>query len=300
MINLPVVRQILLREQVDICHGHMGTSMISLSTNLVAKLVGVRTVYTEHSLFQFNDAAGIHLNKLVKWFMCELDAAIGVSHICKDTMVLRAKIKPQDCFVIPNAVDSNKFYPLSWEDECKKDLDTITIVYVSRLEYRKGADFLVDIIPAMLEKYPTQLKFLIGGGGSKMAVIKNMVEKRELTDKVTLLGAILPNNVRNTLVQGDIFLNTSLTESFCIANLEAGCSGCLVVSTSVGGVPEVLPPHMTYLAETTTESIMEQLEVAMERVIEEKRRMKESEKYRRRKYDEKIANYNRIKDIYNW
>jgi len=56
--------------------------------------MGIKTVYTEHSLFQFNDAAGIHLNKIVKWFMTDLDAAIGVSHICKETMVLRAKIKP--------------------------------------------------------------------------------------------------------------------------------------------------------------------------------------------------------------
>jgi phosphatidylinositol glycan class A protein len=36
-------------------------------------------------------------------------------------------------------------------------------------------------------------------------------------------------------------LNTSLTESFCIAILEAACCGLLVVTTDVGGVPEVLP-----------------------------------------------------------
>lgn len=43
------------------------------------------------------------------------------------------------------------------------------------------------------------------------------------------------------LTQGHIFLNTSLTESFGIAILEAACAGLYVVSTQVGGVPEVLP-----------------------------------------------------------
>lgn len=43
------------------------------------------------------------------------------------------------------------------------------------------------------------------------------------------------------LTQGHIFLNTSLTESFGIATLEAACAGLYVVSTRVGGVPEILP-----------------------------------------------------------
>jgi phosphatidylinositol N-acetylglucosaminyltransferase subunit A len=43
------------------------------------------------------------------------------------------------------------------------------------------------------------------------------------------------------LIRGHIFLNTSLTESFGIAILEAACAGLYVVSTRVGGVPEVLP-----------------------------------------------------------
>jgi phosphatidylinositol N-acetylglucosaminyltransferase subunit A len=40
-------------------------------------------------------------------------------------------------------------------------------------------------------------------------------------------------------VRGHVFLNCSLTESFCIAILEAASCGLFVVSTNVGGVPEV-------------------------------------------------------------
>ena len=40
-------------------------------------------------------------------------------------------------------------------------------------------------------------------------------------------------------VQGDIFINASLTEAFCMAIVEAAAAGLMVVSTAVGGVPEV-------------------------------------------------------------
>jgi len=46
--------------------------------------------------------------------------------------------------------------------------------------------------------------------------------------------------VPQVLVRGHIFLNCSLTESFCIALLEAASCGLFVVSCRVGGVPEVM------------------------------------------------------------
>jgi phosphatidylinositol glycan class A protein len=58
------------------------------------------------------------------------------------------------------------------------------------------------------------------------------------------LGELHHSEVKKTLSRGHIFLNTSLTESFCIALLEAASCGLFVVSTKVGGVPEVLPPSM--------------------------------------------------------
>ena len=51
-------------------------------------------------------------------------------------------------------------------------------------------------------------------------------------------------------MKGNIFLNTSLTEAFCIGIVEAASCGLLVVSTKVGGVPEVLPRDMIILAKT--------------------------------------------------
>lgn len=109
--SLPLIRQILIRERVDIVHGHQSTSILSHVVMMAAKSFGLKTVFTEHSLFCYNDFTGIHLNKLIKWSFRDLDAAICVSHACKDNFVLRAKVDPVKTFTIPNAVDSTRFTP---------------------------------------------------------------------------------------------------------------------------------------------------------------------------------------------
>ncbi len=50
------------------------------------------------------------------------------------------------------------------------------------------------------------------------------------------------------MTRGQIYLNTSLTESFGISIIEAACAGLFVVSTKVGGVPEILPGEMIEFA----------------------------------------------------
>jgi phosphatidylinositol glycan class A protein len=90
-----------------------------------------------------------------------------------------------------------------------------------------------------------------------------MVNIKKLQGRVKLLGSLEHGQVRDVLCQGDIFLNTSLTESFCIAILEAACCGLLVVSTDVGGVPEVLPPFMALLAKPKIEDLIVRLEEAI-------------------------------------
>jgi phosphatidylinositol glycan class A protein len=109
--SLPLIRQILIREHVDIVHGHQSVSVLQHCVMMAAKSYGLKTVFTEHSLFGYNDFTGIHLNKVIKWSFRDLDAAICVSHACKENFVLRAKVDPRKTFTIPNAVDSDKFTP---------------------------------------------------------------------------------------------------------------------------------------------------------------------------------------------
>lgn len=56
-------------------------------------------------------------------------------------------------------------------------------------------------------------------------LLEEIRERKGLQDRVTLLGSLEHSQVRNVLTQGHIFLNTSLTEAYCMAIVEAASCG---------------------------------------------------------------------------
>jgi len=109
---------------------------------------------------------------------------------------------------------------------------------------------------------------IIGGDGPRMLDLQEMVERERLEERVEFLFSVPHAQVRDVLVRGDVFLNCSLTESFCIAILEAASCGLLVVSTNVGGVPEVLPQDLIVLSEPNVPSMVDSLLCAIARQLE--------------------------------
>ena len=187
--------------------------------------------------------------------LSDVPQLICVSNTNKENLILRAAIRPEDVYVIPNAVDASRFTP----DPTKRpSAPQINVVVISRMTYRKGVDLLVDIIPAICNQFPN-VHWLIGGDGPKKLELEQLVERNKLHDRVELLGRVEHSKVRDVLVKGHIFLNCSLTEAFCIAIVEAASCGLSVVSTNVGGVPEVLPPHLMRLADPRADSLSEAL-----------------------------------------
>ncbi|THH18290.1 hypothetical protein EW146_g2663 [Bondarzewia mesenterica] len=278
---LPYFRTIVLREHITLIHAHASLSSLGHEGILHAHLMGVRTVFTDHSLFGFADAASILTNKLLEATLRSVDAAICVSHTGRENTVLRANLRPQCVHVIPNAIVPNQFQPAAHPLAS----ETITIVVVSRLAYRKGIDLLVATAPRICAAFPNA-RFVVGGDGPKMIDLLQMREKHMLQDRIELLGPVRHRDVRNVLIQGSIFLNTSLTESFGIAILEAACAGLYVVSTKVGGVPEILPEDMISFANPTEDDVFEAMSEAI-RIVS------------RGEHDPHLA-HERIKGFYDW
>ena len=88
---------------------------------------------------------------------------------------------------------------------------------------------LIGITPKILAQFD-HVHFIIGGDGTGKQQLKELVEKHNLHGRVELLGGLPHDKVRDVLCRSQIFLNTSLTESFCIAILEAVLVLCLTSS----------------------------------------------------------------------
>jgi phosphatidylinositol glycan class A protein len=227
--------------------------------------MGIRTVFTDHSLFGFADAGSILTNKLLKFTLSDVDHVICVSHTCKENTVLRASLDPLMVSVIPNALVAENFRPLSYRPQMgERGLgvpprigpnDTITIVVISRLFYNKGTDLLIAAIPRILATHPN-VRFIIGGSGPQAIDLEQMLERNVLQDKVEMLGPVRHEDVRDVMVRGHIYLHPSLTEAFGTVLVEAASCGLYVVCTRVGGIPEVLPQHMTTFAKPEEDDLV--------------------------------------------
>jgi len=67
---LPILRQIVVREQIDIIHGHQSASLMTLEAMWHARTLGVKFVLTEHSLYQLDSFGGLWLAKVIKSIGC--------------------------------------------------------------------------------------------------------------------------------------------------------------------------------------------------------------------------------------
>lgn len=269
----PLLRTILIRERITLVHAHQAFSTMANEAILHARTMGFKVVFTDHSLFGFADTSSILINKVLKFTLADAHQIICVSHTSKENTVLRACVPPDRVSVIPNGVDASFFSTANADDALNNpphhkqqhQQDYITIVALSRLVYRKGIDLLAVILPELCTRHP-HINFIIGGDGPKRHVLDKVVTSQGLTDRVTLVGPVPHDKVKELLSQGQIFLNCSLTEAFCMALVEAAAAGLLVVSTKVGGVPEVLPPEMLILADPSPEGLIEAVDVALDRI----------------------------------
>ena len=165
---------------------------------------------------------------------------------------------------IPNAVVAENFRPrLPNRESYLRNAppprlgpnDIITIVVISRLFYNKGTDLLIAALPRIMALHPN-VRFIIAGSGPKAIDLEQTIERHVLQDRVQLLGPVRHDEVRDVMVQGHIYLHPSLTEAFGTVIVEAASCGLYVVCTRVGGIPEVLPTHMTEFAKPEEDDIV--------------------------------------------
>lgn len=77
---LPLMRNIFIREQIDILHAHQAFSSLAHEAILHARTMDIPCTFTDHSLFGFHDTASILTNKLLKFSLSDINHVICVSH----------------------------------------------------------------------------------------------------------------------------------------------------------------------------------------------------------------------------
>ncbi len=115
----------------------------------------------------------------------------------------------------------------------------LTLGVVSRLEPIKGMDLVVPAFAEVLKNYPaTQL--LVVGDGSLRASMEEQAAALGCAEAITFVGRQPQEGLPQWYRQMDIVLMPSRSEGFGLTAIEAMASGCVVVASDVGGLPEVV------------------------------------------------------------
>lgn len=113
------------------------------------------------------------------------------------------------------------------------------IVSVGRLVPWKGFDTLIEVMPRILINYPLA-ELLIIGDGPEEKILKEKIEQAELKTKVKLLGRLAQSELFKYVAAADVFVLNTAYEGFSHQLLEVMSLGTPVVTTRIGGNPELI------------------------------------------------------------
>jgi N-acetyl-alpha-D-glucosaminyl L-malate synthase BshA len=184
---------------------------------------------------------------LVKFSIEKSDGVTAVSRFLKEKTIVNYSCE-SDIRVIPNFVDTNLFKPHE-NGEFRKALapkGEKILVHTSNFRTVKRVPDTIRIFEKVQKEIPSKL-ILIGDGPDRSECEK-LCRQLELCDKVKFLGK--QEGLVEILASSDLFLIPSQSESFGLAALEAMACGLPVISSSVGGLPELVKHNETgFIAE---------------------------------------------------
>jgi len=176
------------------------------------------------------------LEPVVTFSINQSDGITAVSADLKKDTYDHFKVT-KEIVVIPNFIDLERFKKLK-KEHFKKAIspnDEKLIVHTSNFRKVKRVEDVVRVFCKIRDAIPAKL--LLVGDGPERSNIEEEVKKCCNMDDVRFLGKL--QQVEEVLSVADLFLMTSEKESFGLAALEAMACEVPVVSTNVGGLPEL-------------------------------------------------------------
>ena len=173
---------------------------------------------------------------VIEFAINQSDAVTAVSESLKEDTYQFFDIK-KNIEVIPNFIDPS-LYLFAEDIELRAQFaekDEVIITHISNFRKVKRVDDVIRIFEGIQQQLSAKL--LMVGDGPELHQVKNFAKELGIFDKVFFLGK--SKRIEQITSISDVFLLPSETESFGLVALEAMASGVAVVSSNVGGLPEV-------------------------------------------------------------
>lgn len=263
------VKRALHGEDFDIVHAHEPMTLpvpIMALTHSRSVNVGTFHAYRDrHLIYQYG-------RRIFQPFFDKLHGKIAVSEAARETV---ARYFGGEFVIIPNGIDFDRFagdqvLPIEQYADGRP-----TILFVGRLEPRKGFRYLLRALPYVKEEFPQARLVVVGAyQRDEMADHLHYVREHHLTG-VKFVGRVSDEDLPRYYRTCDVFCAPSTGfESFGIVLLEAMAAGRPTVATNIPGYRDLLEDGREgFLVERKSEKALAQALIRLLRDPETRREM---------------------------
>ena len=229
------VAEIIERERFDVLHFHeplMPALPITMLRMSQAANVGTFHAFAKSNIGYF------YGRPLLEPYLAHLHRGIAVSEPAK--AFVNRYFPGFPLKVIPNGIDVSVFHPGHAPIRHLRD-ERVNILFVGRLEKRKGLGYLLRGYEFMKQRVPNTRLIVVGDGPLRSSV-ESYISRHRVPD-VVMAGYVPDTVLPRYYCSADIFCAPATgAESFGIVLLEAMATGLPVVATEIDGYMSVLEP----------------------------------------------------------
>jgi glycosyltransferase involved in cell wall biosynthesis len=227
--------RLLLMRQAALVHAHSASRGSFLRKSLLcalARACGVPYVFHMHS-GEFPDFYDTECTALAKWWVrYTLRHAATVICLTESWRTHLRGVEPQARV----AVIGN---PVEVPPTLAQIRDEVTeVLFLGRLREQKGVFDLLRALPAVLKQYP-QMRLVLAGDEGEHAC-RAYAEQLGVAHALVLPGWVSGEKKAELLRRADVFVLPSYAEGLPVGLLEAMALGIPILTTPVGGVPDLI------------------------------------------------------------
>lgn len=226
------LRRLAKTLDIDILHGHGAKGGFYARLAKIGN-AHVRALYTPHGgvlHFSPNGLSGRLFHRLERWLMPQTSAIIFESAFAQSTYARLIGEPSCATAIIHNGLAAAEFEPVP------PAADAADFVFVGELRELKGIFPLAQAMAGLRRPDGQPASLVMAGDGPDRSALEQKLAALGLADRVTLVGS---QPARAMFARGRCAIVPSLAESLPYIVLEAAAARLPVITTHVGGIPEI-------------------------------------------------------------